>query len=232
MRTLRHSIVLSLHHLSVCVCRCGGKGRHGSSRSCRRPVWPRCLLDCRTESAAFLRAARLPPAHAICRHYRWDTDARMCKPTHAKKKITHEFTFSNLGTFKIQKTRLQREGYTPQDSGEEIYFLNSRAGRYEAVTDELYSAIMEGRACLWDRRRLRGNRLLKRVVFVFQRGKEDKVNKDFLTTTPLWILTWTFFILLFFIIIKFLKTFFIIKRNAFSLHCTVPYIFSVLFHSQ
>lgn len=161
------------------------------------------------------------------RHWCKDVQTHTCE-----KKITHEFTFSNLGTFKIQKTRLQREGYTPQDSGEEIYFLNSRAGRYEAVTDELYSAIMEGRACLWDRRRLRGNRLLKRVVFVFQRGKEDKVNKDFLTTTPLWILTWTFFILLFFIIIKFLKTFFIIKRNAFSLHCTVPYIFSVLFHSQ
>ncbi|TMS23653.1 Long-chain fatty acid transport protein 1 [Larimichthys crocea] len=52
------------------------------------------------------------------------------------------------GTFKIQKTRLQREGYKPQDSSEEIYFLNSRAGRYEAVTDELYSAITEGRACL------------------------------------------------------------------------------------
>ncbi|XP_073323630.1 long-chain fatty acid transport protein 1-like [Pagrus major] len=52
------------------------------------------------------------------------------------------------GTFKIQKTRLQREGYKPQDSSEKIYFLNSRAGRYEAVTDELSSAIMEGRACL------------------------------------------------------------------------------------
>uniref|UniRef100_A0A8C2WGV8 long-chain-fatty-acid--CoA ligase n=1 Tax=Cyclopterus lumpus TaxID=8103 RepID=A0A8C2WGV8_CYCLU len=52
------------------------------------------------------------------------------------------------GTFKIQKTRLQREGYKPQDSREEIYFLNSRAGRYEAVTDELYNAIMEGRVCL------------------------------------------------------------------------------------
>uniref|UniRef100_A0A671WF93 long-chain-fatty-acid--CoA ligase n=1 Tax=Sparus aurata TaxID=8175 RepID=A0A671WF93_SPAAU len=36
------------------------------------------------------------------------------------------------GTFKIQKTRLQREGYMPQDSGEKIYFLNSPAGRYEA----------------------------------------------------------------------------------------------------
>ncbi|XP_054460672.1 long-chain fatty acid transport protein 1-like [Anoplopoma fimbria] len=52
------------------------------------------------------------------------------------------------GTFKIQKTRLQKEGYKPQDSSEKIYFLNSRAGRYEAVTDELYNAIMEGKVCL------------------------------------------------------------------------------------
>ncbi|XP_042341828.1 long-chain fatty acid transport protein 1-like [Plectropomus leopardus] len=52
------------------------------------------------------------------------------------------------GTFKIQKTRLQREGYKPQDSDEKIYFLNGRAGRYEAVTDELYNAIMEERVCL------------------------------------------------------------------------------------
>eukprot|EP00064_Thunnus_orientalis_P021040 superscaffoldBa00006145_g21194 len=52
------------------------------------------------------------------------------------------------GTFKIQKTRLHREGFKPQDSSEKIYFLNSRAGRYEAVTDELYSDVMEGRVCL------------------------------------------------------------------------------------
>ncbi|XP_041641255.1 long-chain fatty acid transport protein 1-like [Cheilinus undulatus] len=52
------------------------------------------------------------------------------------------------GTFKIQKTRLQREGYKPRESSEKIYFLNSRAGCYEAVTDELYKDIIEGRACL------------------------------------------------------------------------------------
>ncbi|XP_034544195.1 long-chain fatty acid transport protein 1-like [Notolabrus celidotus] len=52
------------------------------------------------------------------------------------------------GTFKIQKTRLQREGYEPRESSEEIYFLNSRAERYEEVTDELYTDIMEGRVSL------------------------------------------------------------------------------------
>ncbi len=155
------------------VCRCGGKGRYGSNSSRRRPVWPRCVLDRCTESPAFLRTPRLPPTHAICWHYRWDTDAGTFRHTH--EKVTHELHFPLLssGTFKIQKTRLQREGYKPQDSSEKIYFLNSRAERYEDVTDELYEAIMEGRVCLWDRRRLRRYRLLKRTVYI-SKGKERK----------------------------------------------------------
>ncbi|XP_047432680.1 long-chain fatty acid transport protein 1-like [Mugil cephalus] len=52
------------------------------------------------------------------------------------------------GTFKIQKMRLQREGYKPQHTGEKIYFLNSCAGRYEAITNELYNDIMEGKVSL------------------------------------------------------------------------------------
>ncbi|XP_005743766.1 long-chain fatty acid transport protein 1-like [Pundamilia nyererei] len=52
------------------------------------------------------------------------------------------------GTFKIQKTRLQKEGYKPQNSSEKIYFLNSRAGHYQPVTDELYDAINEGKVSL------------------------------------------------------------------------------------
>ncbi|XP_061736514.1 long-chain fatty acid transport protein 1-like isoform X2 [Nerophis ophidion] len=52
------------------------------------------------------------------------------------------------GTFKIQKTRLQKEGYKPQNSEEKIYYLNSLVGHYEAVTDQLYDAITEGRVRL------------------------------------------------------------------------------------
>uniref|UniRef100_A0A9J7XV01 Very long-chain fatty acid transport protein n=2 Tax=Cyprinus carpio TaxID=7962 RepID=A0A9J7XV01_CYPCA len=48
------------------------------------------------------------------------------------------------GTFKIQKTRLQREGYDPRLTTDQIYFLNSRAGRYELVTEELYNAFEKG----------------------------------------------------------------------------------------
>lgn len=60
------------------------------------------------------------------------------------------FFFFHLlsGTFKIQKMRLQKESFKPQQMKEEIYFLNSRAGRYEVVTEELYKKIMEGEVSL------------------------------------------------------------------------------------
>uniref|UniRef100_A0A667XNF5 Very long-chain fatty acid transport protein n=1 Tax=Myripristis murdjan TaxID=586833 RepID=A0A667XNF5_9TELE len=47
------------------------------------------------------------------------------------------------GTFKIQKIRLQREGYDPRLTTDQIYFLNARAGRYEAVDEELYNTYQE-----------------------------------------------------------------------------------------
>ncbi|MCJ8746055.1 hypothetical protein PDJAM_G00137460 [Pangasius djambal] len=49
------------------------------------------------------------------------------------------------GTFKIQKTRLQKEGFDPRITEDQIYFLNSRAGRYEVVTEEIYNALGENR---------------------------------------------------------------------------------------
>ncbi|XP_029927797.1 long-chain fatty acid transport protein 1-like [Myripristis murdjan] len=52
------------------------------------------------------------------------------------------------GTFKIRKIRLQKEGYNPQYSSEQIYFLNSRAGCYEALSSKLYSDIIDGKVCL------------------------------------------------------------------------------------
>uniref|UniRef100_A0AAR2LG26 Very long-chain fatty acid transport protein n=1 Tax=Pygocentrus nattereri TaxID=42514 RepID=A0AAR2LG26_PYGNA len=52
------------------------------------------------------------------------------------------------GTFKIQKTRLQKEGFDPRLSNDRFYFLNGRARRYEPLTEELYNSIQEGRASL------------------------------------------------------------------------------------
>uniref|UniRef100_A0A4W4GVA6 Arachidonate--CoA ligase n=1 Tax=Electrophorus electricus TaxID=8005 RepID=A0A4W4GVA6_ELEEL len=47
------------------------------------------------------------------------------------------------GTFKIQKTRLQREGYDPRITSDRIYFLNARAGRYEVP--KIYARVCIGR---------------------------------------------------------------------------------------
>ncbi|KAF7223754.1 long-chain fatty acid transport protein 1 [Nothobranchius furzeri] len=52
------------------------------------------------------------------------------------------------GTFKIQKTRLQKEAYKPQDSNQRIYYLNSHAGCYQAVTEDLFKDIMESKVSL------------------------------------------------------------------------------------
>uniref|UniRef100_A0A3B4FJ94 Long-chain-fatty-acid--CoA ligase n=1 Tax=Pundamilia nyererei TaxID=303518 RepID=A0A3B4FJ94_9CICH len=52
------------------------------------------------------------------------------------------------GTFKIQKTRLQREGFDPRLTNDKIYFLNTRGARYEAMNEELYNTIVEGRMSL------------------------------------------------------------------------------------
>ncbi|KAI7810951.1 long-chain fatty acid transport protein 1b [Triplophysa rosa] len=52
------------------------------------------------------------------------------------------------GTFKIQKTRLKREGFDPRQTSDRILFLNSREGCYEALTEELYNDIMQGEISL------------------------------------------------------------------------------------
>lgn len=66
--------------------------------------------------------------------------------------INHNLFYASprscIGTFKIQKTRLQREGYDPRQTTDQIYFLNTRAAQYEAVNEELYNAIFEGRMSL------------------------------------------------------------------------------------
>ncbi|XP_066516576.1 long-chain fatty acid transport protein 1-like [Hoplias malabaricus] len=73
-------------------------------------------------------------------------DVQKCLPSYARPvflRLCPEV--DTTGTFKIQKTRLQREGYDLRHSTDRIYFLNSRAGRYEALTKELYNKILEGR---------------------------------------------------------------------------------------
>lgn len=68
--------------------------------------------------------------------------------TSVNRNLFYVCPHSCIGTFKIQKTRLQREGYDPRLTTDQIYFLNTRAAHYEAVNEELYSAIAEGRMSL------------------------------------------------------------------------------------
>lgn len=47
-------------------------------------------------------------------------------------------------TFKLQKVELQREGFDPARVPDTMYFLNSKSGRYELLTPEVYAAITSG----------------------------------------------------------------------------------------
>ncbi|KFV13476.1 Long-chain fatty acid transport protein 1, partial [Tauraco erythrolophus] len=48
------------------------------------------------------------------------------------------------GTFKIQKTRLQREGFDPHQSSDRLYFLDLQSGRYVPLDEHLYGRICSG----------------------------------------------------------------------------------------
>ncbi|NXP06543.1 S27A1 protein, partial [Thinocorus orbignyianus] len=50
------------------------------------------------------------------------------------------------GTFKIQKTRLQREGFDP--TSDRLYFLDLKLGRYVPLDEGLYAKICSGKAAL------------------------------------------------------------------------------------
>ncbi|NXI42847.1 S27A1 protein, partial [Galbula dea] len=52
------------------------------------------------------------------------------------------------GTFKIQKTRLQREGFDPQQTSDRLYFLDLKLGRYVPLDECLYERICSGKAAL------------------------------------------------------------------------------------
>lgn len=108
-----HHIVCSWPHLSVC--RCGGKGRYGSSGPRRRTVWPRCFLDRHTKSASVLRAPHLPSTHDICWHYRWDTDARTRK--HRRSKGSH--TNSSVRLCPQVPSNSKRHGCRGKDTSRE-----------------------------------------------------------------------------------------------------------------
>ncbi|NXW54669.1 S27A1 protein, partial [Eurystomus gularis] len=52
------------------------------------------------------------------------------------------------GTFKIQKTRLQREGFDPHQTSDRLYFLDLKLGKYIPLEERLYERISSGKAAL------------------------------------------------------------------------------------
>ncbi|KAM6288922.1 LOW QUALITY PROTEIN: long-chain fatty acid transport protein 1 [Aegotheles albertisi] len=52
------------------------------------------------------------------------------------------------GTFKIQKTRLQREGFDPHQTSDRLYFLDLKLGKYIPLDECLYERICSGKATL------------------------------------------------------------------------------------
>ncbi|KFW89845.1 Long-chain fatty acid transport protein 1, partial [Phalacrocorax carbo] len=51
-------------------------------------------------------------------------------------------------TFKIQKTRLQREGFNPHQTSDRLYFLDLKLGKYVPLDECLYERICSGKAAL------------------------------------------------------------------------------------
>lgn len=62
--------------------------------------------------------------------------------------LTTPACLCSSGTFKIQKTRLRKEGYRPGQPPGDVYYLDSQTGQYQAVTFDLCDAIDAGRVQL------------------------------------------------------------------------------------
>lgn len=48
------------------------------------------------------------------------------------------------GTFKIQKTRLQREGFDPRQTSDRLFFLDMKQGRYLPLDEGVHTRICAG----------------------------------------------------------------------------------------
>ena len=49
-----------------------------------------------------------------------------------------------LGTFKLQKTLLQQEGFDPTKIEDPMFFLDTKSGSYVRLDEELYKSIVSG----------------------------------------------------------------------------------------
>ena len=49
------------------------------------------------------------------------------------------------GTFKLKKTTLRDEGINPNVVKDRLFYMNSKTGQYESLTDIVYRGICDGK---------------------------------------------------------------------------------------
>ena len=50
-----------------------------------------------------------------------------------------------LGTFKLKKTEYRKESFNPSQTSDNMYFLDSKAGEYRLIDEEVYNQICSGK---------------------------------------------------------------------------------------
>ena len=58
------------------------------------------------------------------------------------------FIVNGLGTFKLKKLALQREGYDPNLIDDKMFFYNKSEGAYQPLDIQLYNEVMQMRCNL------------------------------------------------------------------------------------
>lgn len=73
---------------------------------------------------------------------------RCCRESVAESCFRYPALLSPLlpppGTFKIQKTRLQREGFDPRQTSDRLFFLDMKQGRYLPLDEGVHARICAG----------------------------------------------------------------------------------------
>jgi hypothetical protein len=52
--------------------------------------------------------------------------------------------FKNIGTFKLKKRKLQKEGFNPRDIADPLYFVDVEHATYIPLSQELHDKIVNG----------------------------------------------------------------------------------------
>ena len=60
------------------------------------------------------------------------------------KKVRFKCRIDISGTFKLQKNLLQEEGFNPTKIEDPMFFLDTKAGSYVKLDEELYQNIVSG----------------------------------------------------------------------------------------